>query len=52
MRNTWRLVVAAIATFAMSLIFLTQAIRDLTFGLTGRGAPSLAAKSGMMVEEA
>ncbi len=41
-----------IPTFAMSLIFLTQAIRDLTFGLTGRGTPSMRPKSEMVIEEA
>ncbi|MCW5747833.1 MAG: TRAP transporter small permease [Alphaproteobacteria bacterium] len=43
-----------IATGAMALVFLTQAWRDLVFGITGRGAPSLQPKrSGdMPVEEA
>lgn len=41
-----------IPTAAMSLIFLTQAIRDLTFGFTGRGRPSTVPSTGMMVEEA
>lgn len=36
----------------MSLTFLTQGIRDLTFGFTGRGAPSLQPKASMMIEEA
>jgi TRAP-type C4-dicarboxylate transport system permease small subunit len=43
-----------IATGAMALVFLTQACRDLRFGFTGRGAPSLQPKPtlDMPVEEA
>lgn len=41
-----------IPTAAMSLIFLTQGIRDLTYGFTGRGSPTTPPKSEMPVEEA
>lgn len=41
-----------IPAFAMALTFLTQGIRDLQFGLTGRGAPSTAPKDDLIVEEA
>lgn len=43
-----------IATGAMALVFLLQGIRDLRFGLTGQGAPSLQPKKSMEmpVEEA
>ncbi len=36
----------------MALVFLLQGIRDLQFGLTGRGAPSTPPKDEMIVEEA
>ncbi|MGE4044567.1 MAG: TRAP transporter small permease subunit [Acetobacteraceae bacterium] len=36
----------------MALTFLTQGIRDLTYGFTGQGKPSTPPKSEMPVEEA
>lgn len=43
-----------IAFGAMTLVFLTQASRDLVFGISGRGAPSLqpAQPADMGIEEA
>lgn len=41
-----------IAFGTMTLILVAQAIRDLTYGLTGRGAPSTQPKDEMVIEEA
>lgn len=36
----------------MAIVLVLQAVRDLTYGLTGRGAPTPQPKSDMVVEEA
>ncbi len=41
-----------LAVGAMTTVMILQAVRDLTFGFTGRGAPTKATTDGMMVEEA
>ncbi|MBN8925761.1 MAG: hypothetical protein BGO51_28245 [Rhodospirillales bacterium 69-11] len=47
--SRWLLPVPALA---MSLLFATQAIRDLQYGLTGRGGPPPSVDDGLLVEEA
>lgn len=41
-----------IAFGTMALVLILQAVRDLTYGITGRGAPTPQPKGEMVVEEA
>ena len=41
-----------IATGTMTLVLIAQAVRDLVFGFTGRGAPTVTPDTGIVVDEA